>query len=232
MALKLGIILFLTLGSTAGPQLRRRPASQGALGLHVATGHENDAVLTRVRLILRATKSVGIMYYSGSCQTEGLVFVRFPTVVVHTPKSNSAVRALREMFEGDVDVKVTRDKSEITSITIGQPSTTLLQTKISVLRIAPMAAYNPAVAIGAIEGATEVQSALAKLGLQVPLQPSEQLLAKPSPGLPHLPPVMRDVTAGQLLDSVAVTFRGLVTYGTCTQPNGKGLVEIHFIGLD
>ncbi|HEV2289678.1 MAG TPA: hypothetical protein VGR81_12060 [Candidatus Acidoferrales bacterium] len=73
---------------------------------------------------------------------------------------------------------------------------------------------------------------MTKLGLRVPLQLSEQLLATPAPGLPHLPAEMKDVTVNQILNSIAVTFKGIVIYGTCTHPNGGGLIQIRFTGLE
>ncbi|MGA7080677.1 MAG: hypothetical protein WBQ43_20140 [Terriglobales bacterium] len=96
----------------------------------------------------------------------------------------------------------------------------------------PIAQYNPTLAIGAVENSEEVKAALAKLGLRAPVLLSEQLLAKPSSGLPHLPAVMKNITFGQVLDSIAVTFHGMVVYGTCVQSDGKGLLEIDFVGLE
>jgi hypothetical protein len=135
------------------------------------------------------------------------------------------------MFEGDAAVQVTEGKEKILSVTLGEPLTAILQTRISVLKIPPMAAYNPTVAIGVIEGQSEVKAAMSKLQLHFPVLMSAQLIAKPSPGLPHLPAVMKRVTVSQALDLIAVTFQGIVTYGTCTGANGMGLVEIDFVGL-
>ncbi len=230
MGFKSGIILLITFGSISGLHMREQ-GGQRNLAFHPVNDRNKDAVLQHLRPILRATRYVGRVYYSGSCHTEGLEFVAFPPVVLHPSQSNVALKAVREMFQGDANVQVTEGADKTISVTIGEPSTALLQTEISVLRIAPMAAYNPTVAIDAVEGAREVKAAIARLGLRVPLQPSAQLLAKPSPGLPHLPAVMKNVTVGQALDSVAGTFQGIVTYGTCAQPNGKGLVEIDFVGL-
>jgi hypothetical protein len=224
-----GIVLLFTLTSLSA--LQANAQDQHGLRLHPVIYQNEDGVFTHLARILRATGRVGRVYYGGSCRTEGLGSVDFPEVVVHPPQSNTALRAVREMFQGDAAVQVTEGKEKILSVTIGEPSTAILKTRISVLRIAPMAAYNPTGAIGVVEGASEVKAAMAKLGLRFPLRLSEQLLAKPSPGLPHFPSVMKGVTVGQALDAIAVTFQGIVAYGTCPGANGMGLVEIDFVGL-
>jgi hypothetical protein len=48
-------------------------------------------------------------------------------------------------------------------------------------------------------------------------------------GAPHLPPLMTNVTVDDALDSVAQTFKGIVLYGACTQPDGKELFDINYI---
>ncbi|MGO9862200.1 MAG: hypothetical protein ACLPLR_01205, partial [Terriglobales bacterium] len=162
----------------------------------------------------------------------GLEFVAFPEVDVHPPQSNTAVEAVREMFRGNEEIQVVEEPQKIISVTVGKPLTALLDTTISSFRIAPIAQYNPTLAIGAVENTEEVKAAMAKLGLRAPLLLSEQLLAKPSSRLSHLPAVVKNITFGQVLNSIAATFDGIVVYGTCVQSDGKGLLEIDFVGLD
>lgn len=199
---------------------------------HFAGGKSEDTVLSYLRPTLRATGYAGRVYYSGACKADGLEFVAFPEVRVHPAERNAAFEAVREMFQEDAEVKVVEEPHKIISVTVGKPLTALLDAKISLFRTAPIAQYNPPLAIGAVENTKEVKAAMAKLGLRVPLQLSAQLLAKPSSGLPHLPVETKDTTVDQVLDSIAVTFRGMVVYGTCVQPDGKGLLEIDFVGLD
>lgn len=40
---------------------------------------------------------------------------------------------------------------------------------------------------------------------------------------------MVNLTADELLDSVATTFKGVVLYGECKQPNGSGLFKLDYI---
>lgn len=223
MSARPSIVLLFTLVCLSEPQInaQAQPVSY----------QSEDSVFTRLGRILRATGYVGRVYYGGRCHTGGLGSVDFPRVVVHPTQSNTALSAVSEMFQGDAAVQVSEGREKILSATIGEPSTAILKTRISVLRIAPMAAYNPTGAIGVVEGTSEVKAAMAKLGLRFPLELSEQLLVKPSPGLPHLPAVMKGVTVGQALDAIAVTFQGIVAYGTCPEANGMGLVEIDFVGL-
>jgi hypothetical protein len=230
MSVRSGIVLLFTVASLS-VLLQANARAQHNVRLNPVIYQSEDGVFAHLGRILRATGYVGRMYYRGSCSTEGFGSVDFPRVVVHPPRGNTALKAVREMFQGDAAVQVTEEKEKILSITIGGPSTAILKTRISVLKIAPMAAYNPTGAIGVIEGTSEVKAAMAKLGLRFPLELSEQLLVKPSRGLTHLPAVMKGVTVGQALDAIAVTFQGIVAYGICPEANGMGLVEIDFVGL-
>jgi hypothetical protein len=232
MDIKARIAIILVLASLSGLLVPTRARAQQESGQHFAGGENEDSILRYLRPTLRAAGYAGRVYYSGACKTEGLEFVAFPQVDVHPPKGNSALDAVREMFRGDADIQVVEEPHKIISVTVGKPLITLLDTRIPLFKMVPIAQYNPTVAIGAVENTEEMKAAMAKLDLRVPLQLSAQLLAKPSPGLPHLRAEMRDVTVDQLLDSIAATFQGIVVYGTCVQSDGKGLLEIDFVGLD
>lgn len=232
MDLKAKIAIILVLVIIPGLPMPTRGEAQEKSSQHFTGGQNEDTTLGYLRPTLRAAGYAARVYYSGACKTDGLEFVAFPKVDVQPPQSNTAVEAVREMFRGNEEIQVVEEPHKIISVTVGKPLTALLGTKISLLRTAPIAQYNPPLAIGAVENTEEVKAAMTKLGLRVPLQLSGQLLAKPSPGLPHLPAEMRDMTVDQVLDSIAATFQGIVVYGTCVQPNGKGLLEIDFVGLD
>jgi len=232
MDLKARIAITLVLVSIPGLQMPTRAAAQQESSQHFAAGQNEDAVLSYLRPALHATGYAGRVYYSGTCKTDGLEFVAFPQVGVHPPESSTALGAVREIFRGDAEIQVVEKPQKIISVTVGKPLTAILDTRISLFRTARIAQYNPTLAIGGVENTEEVKAAMAKLGLRVPQQLSAQLLAKPSSGLPHFPAVMKGMTVEQVLDSIAVTFQGIVVYGTCVQPDGKGLLEIDFVGLD
>ncbi len=225
-------IVALILAVVSGLPVPTRARAQEKSGQHFAGGRSEDAFLRYLRPTLRATGYAGRVHFSGTCETGGLEFVAFPEVDVHPPQSNTAVEAVREMFRGNEEIQVVEEPQKIISVTVGKPLTALLDTTISSFRIAPIAQYNPTLAIGAVENTEEVKAAMAKLGLRAPLLLSEQLLAKPSSRLSHLPAVVKNITFGQVLNSIAATFDGIVVYGTCVQSDGKGLLEIDFVGLD
>ncbi|MGC2405114.1 MAG: hypothetical protein WA431_01755, partial [Candidatus Cybelea sp.] len=68
-------------------------------------------------------------------------------------------------------------------------------------------------------------------GLRFGLAPSiiDHLAGGPVKGAPHLPELMQNVTLDEQLDAVARTFKGIVTYGVCVQPNGKSLFRLGFV---
>lgn len=223
------VLLSITVAAISAVQTSAQGSSD--LRLNPVTQQSENRVFMYLGGILRAGRYVGRVYYEGTCRAGGFGSVGFPEVRVHLPRGNTALSAVREMFQADADVRVTEKKDKIMSVTFGGPSIAMLQTRISVLKVPPMAAYNPTAAIGVIEGTSEVKAAMSKLHLQFPLLLSAQLIAEPSPGLPHLPTVMEGVTVGQALDAIAVTFRGIVAYGTCAEASGRSLAEIDFFGL-
>lgn len=218
------------------PVKGQRSSSQG-LDSYSTSRRNEEAVLMYLRPALRTGGYAGRVYYSGPCQlgdggSDMDAFVSFPQVQVRPPIHKTGLLAAEEMFHGGTDVAISKESHKIISISIGQPPTAILQTRISALKLARIAQYNPSLAIGAVENAKEVRAEMTRLRLRVPIDISGQLLAQPAKGLPHLPAMMRNVTMDQALDSVALTFKGIVVYGVCTQPNGGGMYDIDFMGLN
>jgi hypothetical protein len=83
-------------------------------------------------------------------------------------KETTGVVAVREIFENDKHVMVSEDRSGMIRVTIGQPASALLQTRIHSLTLKPHERYNAPLAISAIENTTEVEVAERKLGFDHP----------------------------------------------------------------
>ena len=141
---------------------------------------------------------------------------------------------MREMLETNApDAVVSKGPHGTVQVRVGAVSTTILRTRISVLKLTPLEQYNPNLAVEAIERTKEVTSAMQRRGLRFPLMLVDMILQKPREDLPHLPSLIRDATVDEALDSVAVTFSGIVLYDECRQPRGGGgYLTISFIGLD
>ena len=73
--------------------------------------------------------------------------------------------AVREIFKNDKRVMVSEDRSGMIRITIGQPASALLQTRIHLVTLKLHEQYNAILAIFAIENTTEVEVAERKLGV-------------------------------------------------------------------
>lgn len=227
---KMIAILLFVLGSLSGSQALGRSNTR-VLSYSVSKRNE-DSLLKYLRPALRSSGYVGQIYYSGQCEGTEVEFVFFPQVQVLPPSGNPGLSAIRDMLRGNDNVLVSEEPRKAILIRIGQPDTTILKTRIHVFKLAPLGQYNPSAAIGSVENTGEFKGEMGKLGIHVPLTLSGQILTKPSPGLPHLPAEMKGVTVEQVLNSIAVTFKGIVIYGTCAQPDGKGLLEIDFTGLE
>ncbi len=137
--------------------------------------------------------------------------------------------AARQIFRGDPHVVIIQDLSGMVRITIGSPSTTVLQTRVQALTLNPKNQYSAPSAVVAIENAPELYAAERRLDVYPnPLQIIEIIAGGPTPGAPHLPKMMQNVTVDEALDSVVRTFKGIVMYGICQQPDGKDLFALDY----
>jgi hypothetical protein len=171
------------------------------------------------------------IYYAATCQTLKSEFPRFifPTVWLERPfPGTTGLEAVRQIFREDPNVVVSGDSSELPRITIGNPSTAILQTKISAVYFDESEQYAPLSAIDKIATVREVRAAERTLNVY-PSWMIDHILGAPAPGEPRLPNVMRNVTVDQTLNEVARTFRGTVLYGACSQPGREHMFRLNFV---
>ncbi len=118
-------------------------------------------------------------------------------------------------------------------ITIGQPASALLQTRIDSVRFRTEEQYNGELAIWAIFNSKEVEAARRRLGIELPETIFSGSITMPEEGrhFPHLSASMKNVTMDQALDVVAKTFGGIVIYETCEEQAGKRLLSLDFVQL-
>jgi hypothetical protein len=223
------VILALTVNAVAASQAVGDPVDRQGQSEFAASECNERVFFDELRPVLIASGYAGRLYYAGQCAVAGTDFVRFPVVKTQHPIGNG-FRAIESLFRDDKNVKVSMKPGKIVSITIGSVSTAVLQTVIPVFRLAPLGQYNPSLAIGSLVNTPAMEGKMNRLGLQFPLSLSEELLAQPANGLPHLPGDMDGMTADQILDSIAVTFRGVVVYGISSDSRTR-MYSIEFVGL-
>jgi hypothetical protein len=154
----------------------------------------------------------------------------FPAVFLQLSSAGvTGLDAIRQIFQDDPNVTVAQDRSGMIRITIGSVSTAILQTKIQALTLSPDDQYSAPLAVGAVENTPEIRAAERSLGLSQPLTGIGPFEGAPIAGAPHLPKVMQNITVDEALDSVARIFKGIITYGICTKPDGKSLFKLNFI---
>lgn len=227
MGLRLVALSILMLGSFCG--FHKLEASPSTQVISQSEGGKNENAILRYLLpVLKSDEKAGRLYYRATCQPDNNYPIPFPKISVHPPsKSSTGLAAVREIFQNDKNVSVMEGQPGIISIWIGKAPDAILQTKISLLTLKPIAQYNYSIAFVAIENSKEVRAAMLEHGLRVPSTLINDILVQPAKGLPHLPSTMTNVTMDQALDMVARTFRGVVIYGACTEPR---LYKIDFTG--
>lgn len=189
-----------------------------------------DDVLKYLRPALKSAGS-GRIYYSTVCSANDNTALPFPHVDVGPPsKDKRDLAAVREIFKNKKEVIVTEDLSRMIRISIGKPSSAILQTRIHSLTLTPDQQYNPGLAVIAFETAREVKSAERELGFAHPLTLLDMNVSEPEKGKPHLPTSVKDITLDQALDLIAKTFGGIVMYGTCAHSKGERLYTLDYVG--
>ena len=230
--MKLWSALLATLlmcAASGGQTAKAFGTNRGSLS-YAESWQNEEVILDHIRSALRSGEYAVRIYYAGQCAASDTEYVYFPKIEIHK-SIGKGFSAIDNMFHGDSNVALSKEPGRVLSIRIRPNPHVILQTRIPILRLAPLGQYNPNGAIGSLLNTTEVTAEMARLRLRVPLSLSEQLLAQPAQGLPHLPGIMKDMTADQVLDSVAATFKGVVVYGICPEPSGGQMFTVDFFGL-
>ena len=196
-------------------------------------GHMHS-LIDYLRPALTYVGGVARIYYAGQCPTRdrsSLVQpLLFPSVWFQPPLQGvTGIDAVRQIFSDDPSVTVMQDRSGMLRITIGSVSSTALQTRIPSLTLDPSEQYT---ALSALDKIAITAANYAKeRGLPFVLAPFiiDHLVGGPVKGAPHLPSLMLNVTLDEQLDALAKTFKGIVTYGACKQPDGKSLFRLGFV---
>ncbi len=169
--------------------------------------------------------------YSASCLAT-TNFPPIPPIRLRAPSSRfTGIDAVRSVFESDRHLTVTKGPDGIAKITVGKVPTNILETHIALLKLQPIEQYNPSKVIDALESTKELKDAVKSSGLLLVQALGVQLLHDPGPNdrAPHLPAVLLNISIDQVLDMVAVTFGGVVTYGICTAGPAPRVLFIDYI---
>jgi hypothetical protein len=175
-------------------------------------------------------EKVGRIYYRGSCLQDANLGISFRQLNVRpAPVGKSGVAAIRYMLRDEQNISVEEDDTGVVRIRIGRVSDAIPHIRIPRLTLSPLEQYNAWSAIGAVQSASEVRSAMHDLHIRTPIRFTNMILVRPAEGLPHLPKVVTDATVDQVLDIIAKTFHGTILYKTCAPPDQY---QIDFAGAE
>ena len=212
-----------------------------------------------VPVLLQSGKA-GRIYYEADCpsgEPYGHNHYIFPKINVHEPsKDVSGLAAVRQIFQGDLNVEVTENPIGIIRVRIGNITDEILNTIISHLSFVPNGGYNhfqqlweriaqrdksrekpiigppgeydPRSAVDEIERSDEVQAAQHKLNLREGTGIIHHGVNPPDKGEPYLSASLDHVTLDGALDVVAQTFKGIVMYGSCAKQ--RPYYAVYFTG--
>src|SRR5205085_4436911 len=124
----------------------------------------------------------GRISYSTVCVRDG-AFLPFPKLELRPPLTDkTGFDTVRQIFRDDKRVKVARNRSGIITITVGEPPTDILQTRIRRLMLTPEEQYNEQSAIVAVMHTDEFESAERILGIKGPISVLAINIVEPTKG--------------------------------------------------
>jgi hypothetical protein len=187
-----------------------------------ADSHRNlDAVLRLLRPALPPKGAPGRISYSTVCTRDG-ADIPFPDLRLRPPSAGKrGLDAVREIFADNKNVRVTKNRSGIMTITVSKPPMDILQTKIRRMTLTPSQRYNQQLAIVAVMHTEEFKSAEHVLRVRVPNSVLAVNIVEPTKGLPHLPATLENITVDEAFDQIARTFSVVILYATCPPQPGK-----------
>jgi hypothetical protein len=226
----MSIVALFLLGSTLlSCQLAGGEMPKDRTDLWNVSEHNRDIVLNYLRPALRATGGAGRLYVRSDCVWDSEDLLIFPQIELKPETNDRAnVRALRDAFGKNKDVRVEERRPALVGIWIGSVTDDLLKTKIPVLKLRPRQRYNSLEAIRAIILTSEVQSKMRELRMDVFPTAVHYPILDPDPKLRHLPASIANVTMDEALDQVAQAFGGLVIYNECTGQNPTRWFTVDF----
>jgi hypothetical protein len=184
-----------------------------------------DAVLKYLRPALKEMGGSARLYLFTPC-AGGQRPLRFPRIIVQPPsKGAKGLEAIRQIFQNDKRVAVNQGQNGMIRISVGRTPTEVFRTRIRSLRLKPDNQYTGLMAMSAILSASEVEATMRKLRLEHPVVVVSIHILEPMEGLPHLPPVIRNLTLDEALDLLATTFGGLVISEQCVSSDGTGYFD-------
>jgi hypothetical protein len=205
--------------SATAPPMRVDPCSADVLAASVRS---SGAVLHLLQSAFSAGGGMGRFYYQAYvpvCSAKAQNDLSFPEIKVTTPsKDETGLAAIRDALQGNPNVTVARDASGMPRVTVGTVHDVILRTRIAKISLSPEEQFNPVMAIGKILASPEVIEAMRVQGYTRLPYLYDMLVQAPMPGVPHLRSTITNVTLDQALDDVARTFKGMVLYGSCSQP--------------
>jgi hypothetical protein len=219
---RLSIVLTALIACLLAFQGARASSIQGISDSLAATGTRNeDAMLKYLVPVLNHDAKAARIYYAASCQTDEdypYYPYPFPKINVQPPSRDVfGVSAVRQIFQGDANIKVEETPDGIIRVRIGELHDEILRTKIPRITLTPKQQYNDWASFFAIQDSNEVQAAMHKLSGHFDSEPGSWHVTEPDKASPHLPESLTKVTMDQALDLVAKTFKEIVLYGTCTR---------------
>ena len=186
---------------------------------------------------LNTANLTGRIYYRAQECTRGQGVSHPERLPVTGPPSPGlkGVAAVRDVFRGNPGVEVTEAPRGIVRVRFGEVPDAILRTRMATIHFVPpslplrasngtkprplsavdrSAQYNAVEALFAVEAAPEMEAAMAAHGLHESQILVDHLLNSSGP---HLPAIMRNLTADQAIDRIAATLDVIVAFEACPQ---------------
>ena len=202
-----------------GSPARETSAKPGADAIE-----SHRAMIYAVGAVLRDSGKVARINYEGVCglnHESAIEWSLIPQLKLHAPiRTNSGIVAIREIFQDEARVKVSEDPKGIIHIVVDDPAVAILATRFPVLEFTPDEQFTDQLALNSMMNDPVLRAEEKRLGTRKLLEGGLTIIGglNQVKGNPQLPARMTDVSFDQVLDYVAVNFKQIVLFGTCTEP--------------
>jgi hypothetical protein len=170
--------------------------------------------------------------YQAACERGGIDAIPFPRVESSRQSNgNDTLSLLPHILKSKQRITVSKADSGVPRISVGNPSASILATKLARISLTPNEQYDPNSAIYAVEGSPEIRDAEKRLGLSMPQLVLLGSIRPIEPGKPRLPKHLANITLDDLLDLVVRTFGGVIFYGECADPSNAHLYVLYHTDL-
>jgi hypothetical protein len=221
-----GSVVAITFGHAMTSQLTNATWFRDT-GAYPSPVGQVQEIVRYLRPVLNSVGGAARIYYAADCSPLNDTGLALPMVALQPADGFTGVAGVRRVLRDNPNVTVTRDRSGMVRIAIGNVARQLLDSDMPRLELGRDARWRGDFAVDAIRQLASDYAGQQRLPFGIAPSPFRIIDVIGEP-VPQLPAALQNVTFDGALDVVARTFKGVVAYGACVEPSGRNLFAMSF----